>query len=329
MRRFVRVVAAAAMLTLAAGAARAQVAVDHHMHVHSPAILEMLPAYCDSPGRKSPCDPAFVKPLTIADMLAAMDSAGIKRGWLLSTGYLAESTFLSPVPADAPQRVHAANAFTVEQARAHPDRIVGFIGVNPLTGTALSEIAAWRGDKAVTGVKMHLTNSGVNLRSPADVARLKAVFRAAAEAKFTIMIHMRTSAPDYGRTDVETFIREVLPEARGVPVVIAHAAGWGSINPQTLSALGAFADVAERNPKSIQNVKFDLAQVYEPEVSAVNRAAMSELVRRIGAGRFLAASDWPFADDLGAYYRALDNEPTLRPAERAAIRKADVRLPRR
>ncbi|MGA0605141.1 amidohydrolase family protein [Phenylobacterium sp. VNQ135] len=329
MRRLLSavVVWTAAMSTLA-HAGPGPVTTDHHMHVHSPAILEMLPAYCASPYRKQPCDARFVQPLATADALAALDAAGIRRGWLLSTGYLAESALMGPVPADAPQRVHAANAFTVGEARAHPDRLTAFIGVNPLTDTALSEIAAWRRDPAAAGIKLHLTNSGVDLRSPADIARLKAVFRAASKARFAIMIHMRTGAADYGRADAETFIREVLPEARGVPVVIAHSAGWGGIDPQTLGALGAFADAVERNPRLARNLWFDLAQVYRPETSAADRAAFSLLLKRIGASRFLAASDWPFAGDLRGYYAALGAEPSLDPAAQAAISAASVPLPR-
>ncbi|MCR5876256.1 amidohydrolase [Phenylobacterium sp. J426] len=330
MRRLTSV-AAALVLFASAKVVAAQpmdVATDHHMHVHSPEILAMLPAYCESPLRKRPCDPAFVNPLSVADALAALDAAGVRRGWLMSTGYLAESALMGPVPADAPQRLHAANAFTVGQARAHPDRLVAFIGLNPLTETALAEIAAWRADRTASGIKLHLTNSGVDLRSPADVARLKAVVRAAAEARFAIMIHMRTSSPDYGREDAQTFIREVLPEARGVPLIIAHSAGWGGIDAPTLAALGAFADVIAHDPMIAKNLWFDLAQVYRPEATPADRAAFSALLRRIGPERFVTASDWPFAGDLRAYYEGLAAETSLTAAEVRAIGRSKVPLPR-
>lgn len=332
MHRLLSLSALAMALVLPAPPAAADaraVASDHHMHIHSPAILEMLPAYCDSLRRLRPCDPTFTEPLAVADLLAALDGAGVRRGWLMSTGYLAESTLIGPIPADAPQRLHAANAFTVSLARANPDRLTAFIGVNPLTDTALTQIAAWRGDPAAAGVKLHLTNSGVDLRAPADVARLRAVFRAASEAGFAIMIHMRTMAADYGRADAEIFIREVLPAAGTSPVIIAHAAGWSGIDPQTLGALGAFAELVEEAPEQARNLWFDLAQVYRPEASQADRAAFSLLVRRIGAGRFVAASDWPFAGDLQTYYAGLATEPSLSATERTAILAAEVPLPRR
>lgn len=115
---------------------------DHHVHVHSPAILEILPAYCRSPGRIGACDAAFVEPLTADDLLADMDNAGVQTAWMMSTAYLAESPIMVPALADAPSRVHDANAFTVATAAAHPGRLVAFISVNPLTPDAVAEIEA-------------------------------------------------------------------------------------------------------------------------------------------------------------------------------------------
>lgn len=158
------------------------VGTDHHVHVHAPQILAFLPEYCASPGRIGPCDEAFTRPLTVTDLLADMDEAGVRRAWMMSTGYLAESPMMTPPLSDAPALVHAANVFTVGQARSHPDRLVAFIGVNPLTPTALAEIAAWKDDRFAAGVKIHLTNSDVDLRDPDQVFRLAAVFDAASAA---------------------------------------------------------------------------------------------------------------------------------------------------
>jgi predicted TIM-barrel fold metal-dependent hydrolase len=329
----IRSLAAAALLVLAAGpqarAAPPPVAVDHHMHVHSPAILGFLPGYCASPGRTSPCDPSFSAPLTTDDALKALDGAGIRRGWLLSTGYLAESPMMSPPDPRAAEILRAANDFTVAQARAHPDRLAAFIGVNPLTDTALPEIARWRGDPAVMGVKLHLTNSGVDLRAPDQVARLAAVFAAAADARLVVLIHMRTRAPDYGRRDVEVFLRDVLPAARGGPVVIAHAAGWGGTNPYTLGALGAFADALERNRALGRKLWFDLAQVCDERTPPPDRQALAAVIRRIGVSHFVAGSDWPFARDLKPYYDQTYPLLPLTPEEWRVIRTGGPEGPKR
>jgi predicted TIM-barrel fold metal-dependent hydrolase len=300
--------------------APSQVRTDHHMHVHSPAILAFLPGYCSSPGRKGKCDPRFTQPLTIQDALAQLDEAGIQRGWLMSTAYLAESPMMQPPVADAPAILRAANDFTVEQARRWPDRFSTFVGIDPITDTALPEIARWKGDPAVTGIKLHLTNSDVDLRSPEQVGKLAAVFRAASANGWIIMIHMRTRAADYGARDVRTFIKDVLPAAGDRPVMIAHAAGWGGIDAVTLDALGAFADALEQDPALGRNLYFDLAQVFDDKASADDKARMATLMRRIGIGHFVAGSDWPFSGDLKTYYAQVYAPPPLTPAEWNSIR---------
>ncbi|MGH1560904.1 hypothetical protein ACRAWD_30810 [Caulobacter segnis] len=81
----------------------------------------------------------------------------------MSTGLLAESPLAEPRP-DATWCSREANDFTVGQARQYPDRFAAFVSVNPTAPDALGEIARWKGDRAVTGLKLHLTNSGLDLR---------------------------------------------------------------------------------------------------------------------------------------------------------------------
>lgn len=313
--------AALLLAALSAGPALAQPVVDHHMHIHSPAILDILPAYCASPKRKTPCDSRFTAPLTAEDTLRAMDKAGVRQGWLMSTAYLAESPLADPIP-DAPGVLHEANAFTVGLARRYPDRFAAFVSVNPTAPDALAEIARWKGDRAVKGLKLHLTNSGLDLRDPAQVAKLAAVFRAAAANGWTIMIHMRTGAADYGARDARVFLAQVLPAAGDAPVVIAHAAGWGGIDAPTLDALGAFAEAFERDPSLVRRVRFDLAQVFNDKATPEGRRTMASLIRRIGSDRFVAGSDWPFAGDLKRYFANAYGGPDLSPSEWASILEA-------
>ncbi|MBY8825779.1 amidohydrolase [Sphingomonas colocasiae] len=305
-------VAAAAILSAAPLQARGPspaVAVDHHVHVHSPAILAFLPAYCTSPGRTSKCDPEFANPLTVDDLLAAMDAAGIRRARVMSTGYLAESPLMAtPVP-DHAEILRAANDFTVGLARAHPARLEAYIGVNPVTGTALPEIERWKGDRHVAGIKLHLANSRLDFHKPEQVAMLAGIFRAAASARLRIMVHMRNQATGYGAEEARIFLKDVLPAARGTTVQIAHAAGWGGIDASTMAALGVFADACERDRSLCDRLYFDLAAIRAGTVAEGDRAAFVALMRRIGIRHFVPASDWPFARDLSAYYAALRTLP--------------------
>ncbi|MDQ1193807.1 putative TIM-barrel fold metal-dependent hydrolase [Brevundimonas vesicularis] len=297
-------VSAALLAAPAMAQTRTPVHTDHHVHVHSPAILEILPAYCSSPGRIGPCDPAFVEPLTADDLLADMDEAGVQTAWMMSTAYLAESPMMVPPLPDAATRVHDANAFTVATAAAHPGRLVAFVSVNPLTSDALAEIQAWKGEPYAKGLKLHLTNSGVDLRHPDHVRRLAAVFDAASDAGLTIMIHMRTRAEDYGARDVRIFVEQVLPHARSVPVVIAHSGGWGGLDANTWDAMEAFRQILDEQPTQFPNLYFDLAQVFDAETSQDDRARLVQIMRGIGVERFAPGSDWPFSGPLDGYLNA-------------------------
>ncbi|MCW6533994.1 amidohydrolase family protein [Sphingomonas lycopersici] len=306
--RLVAIVAIAWLSVAPSGAAdrRAPVVrVDHHVHLHAPAILAILPDYCASPGRASKCDADFTRPLAVADLRRAMDDAGIRRAQVMSTAYLAESPLMTALPPNHAAIVRAANDFTVGLARAQPARFSAYIGVNPLTPTALPEIAHWRGDRHVAGIKLHLANSRFDYHRPEQVRMLAGVVRAAASARWRIMIHMRHRAEGYGADEARIFVSKVLPAARGTTVQIAHLAGWGGVDSATLAALGVFAETCEHDRPRCANLYFDLAAIRPESVPDRDKAALVGLMRRIGLRHFVPASDWPFMRDLRAYYAGL------------------------
>jgi len=297
------------------------VRVDHHVHLSSPTIQAFVPAFCESIRRFGGCDPALTAHHSVDDLLSAMAQAGIRHALVLSNGYLAESPMMQTPRADAGDLLRAANDWTVDLARRYPKQFSAFIAVDPISPTALPEIARWRGSPSVTGVKLHLTASGVDLRQDRDVAALAAVFRAAAEAHLAILVHLRTQQMDYGASDIRRFVEDVLPAAGNTPVQIAHAGGWGGIDAATLSALTAFADASEKKPRQFRYVWFDLSGVWTDKSSAADKQALIALIRRIGLKHFLAASDWPYnADDLADYYNRVYPELPLTPQEWASIR---------
>ena len=218
--------------------------------------------------------------------------------------------------------MQAANDWTAALSQKYPKRFSAFIAVDPIRPTALPEIARWRGSPSVAGVKVHLTASGVDLRQDSDVTALAAVFRAAAQARFALLIHIRTQRMDYGAPDVKRFVNDVLPSAGDMPVQIAHAGGWGGIDPATLSALGAFADAIETNPERFRHVWFDLSGVWTDKSSVADKKALVVLIRRIGLKHFLPGSDWPYkGDDLADTYDRVYPELPLTQREWTIIRR--------
>jgi predicted TIM-barrel fold metal-dependent hydrolase len=304
----------------AAARSQAPVRIDHHVHVNSPAILAFLPQYCAGVARFGKCDPVFTTPVTAADLFRQMDDAGIARALVMSTAYLAESPMLVAPIADPAGLVRSANDFTVGLAKQYPRRIGAFISVHPLSDNALAEIAHWRGDRHVSGLKLHLTSSMVDLRSVDHLRRLASVFAAASAGGLATTIHLRTVDPGYGAKDVRNFLDKVAPAANGAPIQIAHAGGWGGLDANTFAALTAFADAFANTPSLSKTIWFDLADVWREGTTPSDRQALVALIRRIGPRRFVPGSDWPFVGGLKRYYSITYPQLPLSQQEWAIIR---------
>lgn len=298
------------------------VSVDHHVHIDSPEIAEYLVGYCARPEAKDLCED--LTPHSVDDLLRDMDAMGIASARLLSTGYLVESQFMVPYIANHEGILRAANAFTVDLARQYPDRLQAYIAVNPTSPTALRELAYWKGDPAVSGLKLHLANSGFDFHDPEQVRQLAEVFGVAAANHLSIVVHMRNKEK-YGADEASIFLKDILPAAKGAPVQIAHLGGWQGIDPPALAALGRFAEAIEEDPAVYENLTFDLAAVRPDKETPERRAALVELMRRIGMRHFVTASDWPVERDLRSFYTAMRALPLTEEEFREMAGQPDAR----
>lgn len=283
--------------------------VDHHLHIFSPEASRVLGLVCKALGPKG-CPPEVShEPSTEVDITHALDAAGIKRGVLLSAGYVFSSPELNDPGKDVARQTREENTFTVAQAQASCGRLVPFVSVNPLAANALSEIAFWGRHGGAVGLKLHLGSTRFDFRNPEHVRMLAAVFAAAGDAHLAIIMHMQTRSRDYGAEDVKIFLEQVYPRSAGVPVQVAHAAGGGGVDPGQLAALRAFSVAMQRDPVTTRSLYFDLAMV--PDLfanvgkipaSASDLATLESLMRQIGLERFVPASDFTPGLNLLAYY---------------------------
>src|SRR5712691_9668825 len=117
-------------VTLSARPAAGQVTpvADHHQHLFSPAIAALLATGSGGPH-----------PITASDIVALLDSAGIRRALVLSVAYL----YGSPARTvdDEYAKVRAENDWTAAQAAQYPERLRAFCSFNPLKPYALDELA--------------------------------------------------------------------------------------------------------------------------------------------------------------------------------------------
>lgn len=274
---------------------------DHHLHVWSADARDLLLRAQEAVGQEVIAE-EDARPLDADDAIAVLDSAGIERGVLLSTAYFFGIPDVEVE--DEQTKVRAENDYVARQVAAHPGRLVGFFSVNPLADYALQEIDRLADHEAFVGLKLHLGNSAVDLRDPADVDRLREVFARANEHGLAVVIHIGGRSEDFGAPDAEAFLEEVLPAAPDVFVQMAHMAGPGGFGPGARASARVFAAAIEEHPERTRNLLFDLSGVPHPEslargdtalvrrIEELNRAFL-EAARALGFDRIVYGSDYP------------------------------------
>jgi predicted TIM-barrel fold metal-dependent hydrolase len=186
-------------------------AIDVHTHVASPALTELFAVFAGED----------LLPATADDLVERLDEGNVRRAVILSAGYLG-----APVGWTDATHMAAENDFVAAEVARHPDRLLGFCGINPVVDGAADEIDRCLALPGMVGVKLHLEGSGVNLTDPAHVAGLGAVFARVAERDAPVLIHV---ADERGYSlDNQRFaaLSEILLAHPTVRVAHAHCANW-------------------------------------------------------------------------------------------------------
>lgn len=237
--------------------------------------------------------PRLSQPETARELIAYLDEAGIRRAVVLSDAYYFDSPKFDVT--DRRAQVQAENDWTAAQVAQFPDRLVAFCSFNPLTAYALEELDRCNASGRFAGLKLHFGTSGVNLRNPEHVKRVRAVLQAADRARMPIIVHVRADA-NYGREEAEIMLRAIIPAAPDVPFQIAHL--WGGEN-YSGEALRVYADAVAAGDSRTANLYFDLAEVALAAGSSQETLhSIAAHVRRIGLKRVLYGSDGPVADSM-------------------------------
>jgi len=264
-------------------------ATDHHQHLFSAATLEELGI-------------TTAKPLTAEGVIGLLDSAGIKRGVILSVAYMYGRP--GREPQDEYAKVKADNNWTGAQRALYPKRLIAFCGFNPLKDYALDELARCaKASNLRHGIKMHFGNSDVQLENPEHLEKLKKVFQAANSNRMAIVVHLRASISQdhpYGAEQARIFLEQLLPLAADIPVQVAHLAGSGPGFDDTKahSVLEVLADAVAKRAKRTRNLWFDVTTVAVPKNSPEISALLVKRIRQIGTNRILYGSDAPAGGNL-------------------------------
>jgi predicted TIM-barrel fold metal-dependent hydrolase len=255
--------------------------IDHHQHLMSPQALSVFSA---------------PKAITAADLIAAMNAAGIDRAVVLSAAYGFSNPFKKVGP-DEYARVRAENDWVSMQVARYPGRLTGFCAVNPLRDYALREIERCSKDPNLrTGLKVHFGNSDVNLDIDEHVERTRAVFAAANAHGMAIVVHAHANIDHnrpYGAKQARVFLERLLPAAPDVTVQIAHLAGGGGYDAAVDEALGVYAEAIERGDARVRRLYFDASGIPIAGMWEQNAALLTRRMRQIGMDRILFGCDSP------------------------------------
>jgi predicted TIM-barrel fold metal-dependent hydrolase len=240
--------------------------------------------------------PVTREPLDAKQLVALLDEAGIQRAVVLSIAYWYGSPLGKPVENEY-EKVKAENDWTAQQVALYPTRLVGFCSFNPLKDYAVEELERCSKDLHLKGLKLHFGNSGVDVKNPEHVEKLKKVFRAANRLRMPITPHLWTLDKTYGQKDAEIFLNQILPEAPDVPVQIAHMAGAGP-GYNTDEAMAVYADAVAAGDPRTKNLYFDVATVVTPATTAEEAALVVKRIHQVGIQRILYGSDAAFGGNL-------------------------------
>ncbi|MBY8825261.1 amidohydrolase family protein [Sphingomonas colocasiae] len=293
---------------------------DYHMHIQGPAVTaDLRRMKAAKPEIFAGMSDDMMNERSGADALAVLDKAGVRQGTLLSVAYMFASPLMQPAPADMAALTRTENAYNVAAGLASNGRLQAFISVNPLAANAMDELNYWRDRPGVSGLKLHLANSGFNPRADADIEKLAAVFAFAGRNALPIAIHVR-NAKDYTADDARAFIDRVLPGMGDVPVQIAHGGSWGELDRITIDALALYGDAIAKQAKGTRNLRIELALlVVNDKTDPVLAGDYVKEMRRIGMDRFILGSDWPAIYTPDQYYALLRTQLPLTPEEWAVI----------
>jgi predicted TIM-barrel fold metal-dependent hydrolase len=236
--------------------------IDIHPHVISTDTVR----YPNAPvgGHKS--DWSRERPVSVEQMIAAMDQAGIAKSALVqaSTCYGHD------------------NSYVADAVAAHPDRFTGVFSIDPLAADAPEKIRYWIGRK-LTGMRLFTAGSTTSQLDWIDDPRSFAAWQSAGDAGIPICMQMTVAAIPQLTNMLKRF-----PQVR---VILDHLAKPSlSDGPPYAAAADVFALAAYRN----LYLKLTPRTAAEAQSGKATPASFFPLlVEKFGAARIAWGSNYP------------------------------------
>jgi len=201
-------------------------------------------------------------------------------------------------------RLIRRNSWTCEMA-AEQQELVAFPSVDPLMGTEamLAEVERCIGEFSIKGIKLHPAEGHY---FPGD-ERLWPVYARAQELGLIVLSHggLFMMSPDVAYTQPSNF-EPVLKKFPALKLVVAHL-GHG------------FWDESVELAKKYPNAYFDTSAVISgvEHLEIMSNDAFADLIRKLGVGRVMFGSDYPWFSPAASLRQCL--QLPLTPEEREKI----------
>ena len=234
---------------------------------------------------------------------------------LVGMGYV----FLNPdyyPGADGYQMMKRENDYVLSASKKYTDKIVPYIAIDPLKHNALGEIERCYSKNPKIGLKLHFSASQVYLTEPEHVAKVRPVFKRAADLNLPVLLHFDNGHPKFGKPDVQILIDSVLKDLEAVQLQIAHFGTSGGFNQKTKNVLDTYLEMKSRIPSHHQIV-FDISAVAldkdsegVPKLSPKGFMELKDYVHKLGFEHIVFGTDYPLYDAM-AYINILKEKWVL------------------
>lgn len=257
-------------------------------------------------------DSVFLDADTVIERL---NKSNFQNAWILSNAYLFGSP-ITPVENEYDE-VKKQNDWIADQAARYPGRLKAFMSVNPLKPYAIEEITRCEATKRFTGLKLHFANSKINLLDTAQVTQLQKVFATANKNHLLMLVHFRSGKEWDGFANAQILLKQLMPYAKDIKVVIAHMAGWGGYDESSDKALKLIAAYLHQNNAYSKNLYLETSAVfplslnedYKPPKNKTDWDAVAALKKRIseiGIDHILFGTDFPLIN-IDPYIQLLND----------------------
>lgn len=290
---------------------------DYHVHVLSPQLIQ---AWKNAGATFSRRDEYYSNVDTI------MNRLGIKLHdgnfiHLVAMGYLYSTEELG-VTENARMLLQAENDYLAGQKAKYQNNIKAYFGIDPLVEYAMEEVVRCHRELGLDGIKLHGNASQIYLAVPEHLAKVRRIFRYAAENNLPVLLHFDNSHRKFGERDATILADSILAQLPPMKLQIAHFGTSGGFSSTTRNVIDAFVRLFERQHAIIKHdIVFDISGVaLDKDGDGVAKltedefASLSQYVRKLGLERTVFATDYPLYTSA-EYLKVLQTRLKLNEAE--------------